>query len=169
MVESAPTVIIPTPEYFCNLAVFPAPSNINDAPKFFLMKNKAEVPIHQIGSLKAKLFPGSVYCLLPSKGKNCGSITVYKTKPTFLDSYTYCLEINAKCVEFLHCETHQPKPFPDSSYHEKCSGCLISHFPSPNTSLCRWNKRKSNSWTLLKSSMKGYLLAHWVPGAGAKK
>ena len=153
MAESVSTVVIPAPEYFCNLVVFPAPSTVKDAPKFILMKNKADVPNHRIGSLEAKFFPGSVYCLLPSTEKNHGSISVYSIKPSFLDLYTYCQEINIKCVDFINCENDLPKPSSDSSYNGKCSGCFISHFPFPNTSHCKFDKkrgvRKSGSMTLL--------------------
>ena len=140
MNESLPTVVIPAPEYFCNLAIFPAPSTIHNAPKFFLLKNVADVPIHQIGSVVAKYVPGSIYCLLPSVEKNNGTITVYKNKPSFLDSYTYCLEINGHGVDILNCKPHQT---PAYSCKEKCSGCFISHFPSPNMVLCKWNKKKA--------------------------
>ena len=140
MVESVTTVVIPAPEYFCNLVVFPAPPTINDAAKFVLMKNEAEVPKYHFGSVEAKFLPGSVYCLLPSTERNHGIISVYNTKPSFLDSYTYCQEINPKSVDFLKCEADQPKA---SSCNEKCSGCFISHFPSPNTSRCKWNKKNS--------------------------
>ena len=100
MKNSLPSVVIPAPEYFSNVVIFPAPATLHDAPKFYLMKNFPDVPKYQIGSLKVILYPGSVYCLLPSDDKNKGSVSVYQYKPSFLDSYTYCLEINPKSVVF---------------------------------------------------------------------
>ena len=138
MNESLPTVVIPAPDYFCNLAIFPAPSTIHDAPKFFLLKNMADVPSPQIGSVVAKYVEGSIYCLFPSFEKSNGTMTVYKNKPKFLDSYTHCLEINEHSVDFLNCK---PCKTPASGYNAKCSGCFISHFPSPNTTQCKWKKK----------------------------
>ena len=152
MDESLPTVIIPTPEHYCNLVVFPAPSSILHAPKFFLMKNKADVPKHKIGSVRVKYVPGSIYCLLPSTEKNHGEISMYRSKPGFLDSFTYCLEIKEDCVDFVNCKPYQP---PSSSSAEKCSKCFISHFPSPNTLHCRLNKRRNNVRSTLLPRLRG--------------
>ena len=98
MENCVPSVVIPAPEYFCNVVVFPAPATLHDVPKFYLLENVPDVGKYQIGSLQVKLYPGSVYCLLPSNEKSKGSLSVYPYKPSFLDSFTYCVEINPKSV-----------------------------------------------------------------------
>ena len=142
MDESLSSIVIPAPEFFCNVAVFPAPTTC-DVPKFFLMRNNCDVPRYQIGSVKVKYIPGSVYCLLPSIEKNVGRVSVYGSKPSFLDSYAYCLQINIRSVDFLdfnHVKITEAST--DSSSSKKCEGCFNSHFPSPSMSKCKWNKKK---------------------------
>ena len=165
MENRLPSVVIPSPEYFCNVVVFPAPATLHDVPKFCLLKNVPDIPKYQIGSLEVKLYPGSVYCLLPSKDKSKGSLSVYQYKPSFLDSYTYCQEINPKSVVFQDavkeedsftynrrdasegsCPTSKTDgsdvsyPATGSTANSKCAGCFNSHFPSPNMSKCKWSR-----------------------------
>ena len=146
MENTSPTVVIPATEYFCNVAVFPAPATISDVPKFYLLDNVADTPKYHIGNVEVKYYPGSVYCFLPSTEKNQGSVSVYKSKPSFLDSFTYCFEIDARSVNFLGNDSNKAS-FPDSSKEallgnfQKCAGCFSSHYPSPNTFSCKWNKK----------------------------
>ena len=148
MEESLPTIVIPAPEYFCNVVVFPDPT-VTDGPKVFLMKNNCDVLRYQIGSVKVKYIPGSVYCLLPSIEKNNGSVSVFETKPSFLDSYACFLQIDIKSIDFLDCSpdiatnhVQMTEASIDSSSSDKCDGCFSSHFPSPSMSRCKWNKKK---------------------------
>ena len=99
-----------------------------------------------------KFIPGSVYCLLPSSEKCQGSVTVYKSKPSFLDEFRFSLEFKVESMVFLNCspenaaqQSKQTEVSHIESRFEKCRGCFISHFPSPNTSHCKWKKTKSNS------------------------
>lgn len=150
MEESLPSIVIPAPEYFCNVVVFPDPT-VTDEPKFFLMKNNCDVLRYQIGSVKVKYMyiPGSVYCLLPSVEKNTGSVSVYSSKPSFLDSYACYLQIDMNSVDFLDCSheitashVQMTESLIDSSSSDKCNGCFSSHFPSPCMSRCKWDKKK---------------------------
>ena len=160
MENRLPSVVIPAPDYFCNVVVFPAPATLHDVPKFYLLENVPDARKYKIGSLQVKLYPGSVYCLLPSNEKSQGSLSVYPYKPSFLDSFTYCVEINPNSVVLSttanegdsperdvsegSCPTkktdgatdlHQKTEFSDNA---KCAGCSKSHFPSPNMSKCKW-------------------------------
>ena len=148
MDDSLASIVIPAPEYFCNVVVFPAPTT-SDVPKLFLMKNKCDVPRYQVGSVKVKYIPDSVYCLLPSDEENAGKVSVYESKPRFLDSYAYCLQIDIRSVDFLDCNhdiisnhVKMTEASLDSNSSEKCDGCFISHFPSPSMSKCKWDKKK---------------------------
>ena len=145
-----PTVVIPAPENFCNLVVFPSTTSMKES-KFFLLKNKADVPQENIGNVKVEFVPGSIYCLLPSKEKSIGCVSVYESKPSFLDSYAYSLEINVKSVDFFNCkfddkikEPNMNEAFETSKRSEKCERCFLSHFPSPNSLQCKYKKKKEN-------------------------
>ena len=144
MVDKNPSVSIPAFPYFCNLVVFPATTN---ECKFYILKKSSFVPETILGKISVEYEPGSVYCLLPSYEKSCGSVSVYKSRPSFLSEYNYCLEINVNSVDFLSCNLDTvsktetlSSQLSEAISFKKCSGCFVSHFPRPNTSQCRWKK-----------------------------
>ena len=144
-----PSVVLPAAAHFSSVAIFPAPTNTKSS--FFLMKNTVDVPL-DLGSLMVPYYPNSVYCLVPSSKENEGNVSVYKSKPKFLDEFIYCLEINPKCVEILNGKNdnirspeQDHKKFSDMSIPKKCCGCFDTHFPKPNTLLCKWNKERTRS------------------------
>ena len=105
MEKSHSNVSIPLPPYFANLAVFPSPSNECEESRFYLLKNTDTVPVHGLSCASVKYYPGSVYCFYPSDEENIGTVTVYTSKPSFLDEFTYCLEMNKQVMEFNGSET----------------------------------------------------------------
>ena len=139
MFDPVPSVSIPAFPYFCNVVVFPAPSNEST---FFIIKKSADVPDTILGKLTVEYVPGSVYCLLPSNEKSHGSVSVYNSRPSFLSEYNYCLEINVKSLDCNLASNLNPFKKYEAVRSDKCTGCFVSHFPSPNTSLCKLKKAK---------------------------
>ena len=105
MEKSQNNASIPLPPYFANLAVFPSLSNESEESRFYLLKNTDTVTVHGLSSVSVKYYPGSVYCFYPSDDENIGTVTVYSSKPSFLDEFTYCLEMNKQAMEFNSPET----------------------------------------------------------------
>ena len=148
------TASILLPPYFANLAVFPSPFNESEESRFYLLKNTDTVPVHGLSSVSVKYYPGSVYCFYPSDDENIGTVTVYSSKPSFLDEFSFCLEMNKQAMEFNVQETDHvvemkgrddvssPSTGPGAVLVQRssCKSCFISHFPRPNTKTCRGAK-----------------------------
>ena len=100
MSQQVPSVEIPAIPFFCNLVVFPSPTSESNESRFFLLKNVADVPKCSSETLWVEYIPGSIYCLLPSSERNQGRVSVYESKPNFLDDFSYSLEINKKSIVF---------------------------------------------------------------------
>ena len=143
MEKSQSNVSIPLPPYFANLAIFPSPYKESES-RFFLLKNTDKVPVHGLSSVSVKYYPDAVYCFFPSDDENIGTVTVYPNKPCFLDEFTYCLEMSKKAMKLHSSETdHLARPLErrdEVSSDNRCSTCFVSHFPRPNTKLCKGGK-----------------------------
>ena len=150
MVEAVPSVSIPAFPYYCDLVVFPSPYKHIAESSFFLLKKTADVPTEITGNLFVEFIPGSVYCFLPSCEKSKGTVSVHESRPSFLDDYSYCLEISKKSIDFLSSESESIGKLNNSerAVEERnlkpCLGCFVYHFPRPNTFLCKWNKDLKN-------------------------
>ena len=144
--DPLPSVSLPSFPYFCNVVVFPSTDISPDDTSFFILKNTADVPDKITGKMCVKYIPGSVYCLLPSDERCQGTVALYKTRPSFIDEYSYCLEINKQSIDFPSFTTDEPEKMSETDGHvkrsERCVRCFVSHFPSPNTLNCKWNRNK---------------------------
>ena len=146
MEKSERMVSIPVPPNFANLVVFPAPSKESDESWFYLLKNTDSVPVHGLSNVSVRYIPGSVYCFLPSEDENKGKVSFYSQKPAFLDEFIYCLEINKKVIQFQD-KVSQPVFNPQAKVETdllRCATCFSSHFPRPNTILCKGTKSNRN-------------------------
>ena len=160
MVQSPEFVSIPLAPYFCDLVVFPLPNKKSQETFFCLMKNCDDMPVYGLGSVLVEYIPGSVYCFLPSVGENHGTVRVFRSKPNFLDTFTFCLEINRLAIDFLTggYDSIIKTPKKEDKAEEidkstKCTTCFITHFPQPNTLTCRWKKKTRNN--LLNLRLRG--------------
>ena len=149
MVEPVPSVSIPSFPFYCDLVVFPSPYKENEESSFFLIKMTSDVPSEVTGHFVVEHIPGSIYCLLPSSEESKGRVSVHPSRPSFLDNYSYCLEINKKSMAFHNQKSgnaDEPVGISEKDAEERnykpCYGCFVSHFPSPNTVLCKWNKKR---------------------------
>ena len=153
---------VPLPPYFANLAVFPSPCEVSDESWFYLLKNSSTVPVYGLSTVSVKYIPGSVYCFFPSIDEDIGTVKYYSRKPSFLDDFTYCLEINKLRIQFPGQDEGKaviPKDDEAEGYgldgcnmkgedgkgiknDTSCKGCFKSHFPRPNTKLCKFGRQK---------------------------
>ena len=151
MAESVPSVALPVIPGFLNLAVFPSHQAKRDETRFFLLSNSASVPEFSSKVFKVEYIPGSIYCLFPSTEESQWNMCFFPTRPCFIKNYTYCLEIKKTALGLNNLpagstQSHS-KLKEDSSTKTKdaCSNCFISHFPSPNRTLCKWKMPKSSN------------------------
>ena len=146
MDHQQPLVSIPFIPYYCNLVVFPSPHKTT-VSRFFILSNSAATPECSDDKVTFDYIPGSVYCFLPSSEKAGGKITVLSGQPSFVHDFTfpYCLELNPQALVFISSEKKDTSKSPGSQVEpRKCIKCFISHFPSPNTVICKWNKNKKD-------------------------
>ena len=146
MDHQQPLVSIPFISYHCNLVVFPSPHKTT-VSRFFILSNSAATPECSDDKVTFDYIPGSVYCFLPSSEKTAGKITVLSGQPSFVHDFTfsYCLELNPQALVFINSEKNDTSKSPGSQVEpRKCTKCFISHFPSPNTVICKWNKNKKD-------------------------
>ena len=140
MAELFPTISIPVIPYFCNVVVFPVP-DIDTYPPVFLLKKTAMVPAASSQTILLEYAESHVYCLLPSKEMNRGTISICRSKPNFLKNFTYCSQIDRKAVSIRKnildpVETMSQKRLMEDS-RSLCKGCFKSHFPRPNTKISK--------------------------------
>ena len=145
MDESVAFISIPAFPFFCNVVVFPSPISSTLEPNVFILKKTSEVPDVILGKLSLEYVPGSVYCLLPSADQSHGTVSVFKARPSFLKEYSYSLQINKESLDLVSCSSvgnlcKLPQKLSEVIGSDKCTGCFVSHFPSPNTSICKWKK-----------------------------
>ena len=154
-----PPIAIPAFSHFYNLVVFPAPNENSCQSSFFLLKNNVDVPKPNGKVLWVEYVPDSIYCLLPSSESSHGEVTLYSKMPDFLNNFVYCLEINQLSIGYSDSADTPVKIFKadetlSRKERYKCQKCFISHFPKPNTKLCKFkisrndvlNSRLENSW-----------------------
>ena len=140
------------------MVVFPSPYQNNESV-FFLLKNTAAIPDMITGNHSMEYVAGYVYCFLPSSEESKGKVSVFSSRPSFLDQFSYSLEINKQFIDIKKIDTVLNAPGNKVDKPEisgKCAGCFVSYFPSPNTSICKWKKKKkrncirsnNNSWSI---------------------
>ena len=140
-----PTISIPIIPYYCNVVVFPNPGGQIDSP-VFVLKKTAAVPEVLSQNILLEYAESHVYCLLPSKQMYQGTISFRESRPHFLQDFSYCLEIDRKamyiCKSPAQEESQVPLPHKRSKKMspKSCKGCFRSHFPRPNTKLCKFSK-----------------------------
>ena len=146
-----PSITIPVFPNFCNVAVFPASNKARGESLFFLLKKTAVIPKESGEKFWVEYLPDSIYCLLPSTEINQGSVTMYSSRPDFLDKYAYCLEINklsincSNTVSDSHATpTLSSGPILPSTNTSRCQKCFVNHFPRPNTKLCKLKKQRNS-------------------------
>ena len=146
-----PSVSIPSFPYFCNMVVFPSPCN-EDVSAFFIVKKTAAVPEHSCQKLLLEYLPGHIYCLLPSSELNHGTVSRYSSRPNFLQEYSYCLEIDKNAISFNRIPSvsddlppSASESMPKTSNFSRCSSCFVSHFPRPNTKLCKFSLKRTST------------------------
>ena len=149
---SVPIVQVPVPAYQCCLVVFPAPSSdYEDNSKFYVLQKHRDVFQDQIGYTEIEYIPSMVYCFLPSCEKRRGKVSVYASKPNFIDSYNFCFEVSIKSLIFSHCRlqknpiNHVRGKIPGINMSNRCGGCFSNHFPRRNTLNCKWRKGRKTS------------------------
>ena len=91
--KSISIVKVPVPAYQCNLVVFPAPACNQDNSQFYVFHSKEDIFADQVGHLKVEYISGMIYCFLPSGKKRKGVVTMYSSKPDFIDTYSVCLVV----------------------------------------------------------------------------
>ena len=162
-----PSVAIPAFSHFSNLVVFPASNEAQGNSRFFLLNKTAAVPKPSGEKVWIEYIPDSIYCLLPSSESKVGSVTIYSSRPDFLNDYSFCLEINKSSISCSNTvsdfyatpsiiskhdqkedtsrgdEVPELKPLSNDEKCVRCRQCFVSHFPRPNTRLCKFNKPKS--------------------------
>ena len=94
MNDSFPTVRVPVPAYQCNIVVFPELSGYQQTSKFYVLNTHADIFGYQIGTLDIEYISGMVYCFLPSQEKRKGNVSVYTSKPSFVETFTFCFEVS---------------------------------------------------------------------------
>ena len=143
MAKSVQTVKVPVPAYQCNLVVFPAAAYFKDISMFYVLQMKDYISTEAVGSLEVEYISGMIYCFLPSTEKWNGYVTMYTSKPTFIDSYIGCMEVNVKSLIFSNCrlETFSIDGSGNNKILQRCVGCFVNHFPSPSTLKCLLRKQ----------------------------
>ena len=161
------TVALPVIPNFCNLAVFPSPSNKDDESRFFLLNNSAVVPAWSFKTWLVEYIPGSVYCLLPSDENNKWMVSIIPSKQALEERFSYCLEINMDALVSTNVSSGSSakdesptKQYEGPVMGKQCSKCFVSHFPHPNTKICKLGKeskrkRKENSSSKLVVRLRG--------------
>ena len=88
-----PTISIPVIPFFSNVVVFPLPQNdgCNTESAVFVLKNTADIPEATGCSIPFEYIPSHVYCLLPFKEMHHGTVSICKSRPTFLKQFSFCL------------------------------------------------------------------------------
>ena len=163
MADQVPSVAIPAFPHFYNLVVFPSPVRESDESRFFLLKNDADVPKCSSETLWLEYIPGSIYCLLPSCERNQGSVSVYESRPSFLDDFSDSLEINKQSMVFLNNKSEAAEfsnvmpELETKTINSECGKCFVFHFPSPNKKICKFarEKKKEKSGTIWPSRLRG--------------
>ena len=149
MNETMATVMVPVPAHRCDLLVFPAPAYYQDRSNsfYYVFQNSEQFPGNMLGSLEVEYVPGMIYCFLPSTEKWQGRVRLYTAKPNLLDSYLYCFEVKKETLIFTKREAtgnnikNLLTDFLVTGCSERCSGCFVRHFPSPNTLKCKLRKK----------------------------
>ena len=144
MSQQVPSVAIPAIPFFYNLVVFLSPTSESNESRFFLLKNDAGVPKCSSEKLWVEFIPGSVYCFLPSTERNQGGVSVYESKPSFLDDFCDSLEINRKFIVFqnIKSDAEEVSKIEDDTVSSECGRCFVSHWPRPNKMLCKFGQDK---------------------------
>ena len=96
MKKSLPVVKVPVPAFQCDLVVFPLPLGYQEKSKFYVLQSKEEIDLDKVGFLDVEYILGMVYCFLPSLEKRKGQLSMFESKPRFIDSYTTCFEVSNK-------------------------------------------------------------------------
>ena len=140
------TITIPVIPYFCNVVVFPLPPGADyDNSPVFILKKTAEIQAASDHDFTFDYLSSHVYCLLPSDDMHHGTVSLYQSRPAFLDTFSYCLQIDPRATPIRRrCTVNDGLPVPKSvkGLITTCKGCFVSHFPRPNQRLCKWNKSK---------------------------
>jgi hypothetical protein len=159
MSQQVPSVAIPAIPFFHNLVVFPSPTSESNDSRFFLLKNVADVPMCSSEKMWVEYIPGSIYCFLPSTERNQGRVSVYESKPNFLDDFSYSLEINKNSIVFqnLKSEAEEVSTIEDETVSVECRRCFVSHWPRPNKRLCKFgqDKKKKKYETIWPYRLRG--------------
>ena len=139
------TISIPLIPNFCNVAVFPLNGGETKSP-VYILKKSAAVPEASGFVFHLQFLPNHVYCLLPSSEVSTFNVTLHKSRPGFLENYSYCLQIDPKTVSVtskISSMDNSPATDPDSIAIQRpsCKSCFISHFPKPNTKFCKGIKK----------------------------
>ena len=100
MAESTPSVALPVIPGFCNVAVFPSPQKNCHESRFFLLNNSAALPVWSSKVFMVEHIPGSIYCLFPSTEDSQWNMCYYPIRPSFIQKYSYCMEINKAALVF---------------------------------------------------------------------
>ena len=162
MESLSPTISIPLIPYFCNVVVFPGDGNTSPV---FILKKTAVTPQASKKILQCEYLPGHAYALLPSKEMFYGEVSIYQSRPEFLKDFSYCSQVDPKEV-VVDCKLSKKfdmVPSQDSFLTDSpasvCKMCFVSHFPRPNTKLCKgYNKTsalKSNSEMIWPIRLRG--------------
>ena len=86
-----------------------------------------------------------VYCLLPSKEMHQGRVSIFKSRPLFLNQFSFCLQVDPKIAAItnpLSFSDTQQAPDDESRSLKSCKGCFVTHFPRPNSKHCKLTKSK---------------------------
>ena len=144
MSQQMPSVAIPAIPFFCNLVVFPSPTRESNESRFFLLKDDAGVPKCSSETFWVEYIPGSIYCLLPSTERSRGRVSIYKSKPSYLDAFCDSLEISKKFIVFqnIKSEAEDISKIEDDTVSSECGRCFVSHWPRPNKMSCKYNQDK---------------------------
>ena len=139
--NSIPTIKIPSIPYFSNIVIFPHPGNSTES-RVFVLKKEADIPEASSKTLNLHHLPGHVYCLLPSREMYHGKLFMFKGRPNLLRQFNYCLEVDKKYIFVDNGDLQDPVA--DSVLAAKkfdsCKTCFVSHFPRPNTKICKGRK-----------------------------
>ena len=147
MESSFQTISIPLIPYYCNVVVFPLPLNdgCNTDSAVFVLKKTAEIPAASGQYFPFEYLPSHVYCLLPSKEMHQGRVSIFKSRPLFLNQFSFCLQVDPKIAAItnpLSFSDTQQAPDDESRSLKSCKGCFVTHFPRPNSKHCKLNKSK---------------------------
>ena len=147
MESSFQTISIPIIPYYCNVVVFPLPldAGCHKESTVVVLKKTAEIPAVSGQYYPFEYLPSHVYCLLPSKEMYQGTVSICKSRPTFLNQFSFCLQVDPKIVGStgtLSVSDAPQSPADDLGSLKSCRGCFVSHFPRPNSKHCKLEKQK---------------------------